>query len=151
MRANVCYNRFEMYWESVPQMTCMSDLRFSCFFGRMICTECESLVSGIGCFIMQIARATFPTFFTCKKFWCILRIWNMNTKYCKWLKVCTPFLASMKDHKQSSCILQSLLQKSHRILYHSHQTQPENKWKIGHNQDTFEIVTWFGILKFWAD
>ena len=48
--------------------TYMSDLRFSCFFGRMICTECESLVSGIGCFMMHIARATLPTFFTCSFF-----------------------------------------------------------------------------------
>ena len=55
----------------------MSDLRFSCFFGRMICTECESLVSGIGCFMMHIARATLPTFFTCSFFKSILDTENL--------------------------------------------------------------------------
>ena len=57
--------------------TYMSDLRFSCFFGRMICTECESLVSGIGCFMMHIARATLPTFFTCSFFKSILDTENL--------------------------------------------------------------------------
>ena len=54
--------------DNYKKKTYMSDLRLSCFFGRMICTECESLVSGIGCFMMHIARATLPTFFTCSFF-----------------------------------------------------------------------------------
>lgn len=50
------------------ESTYMSDLRPSCFCGRMTWAECESLVSGIGWLIIQIARATFPTFFTCQFF-----------------------------------------------------------------------------------
>jgi len=46
------------------KQTYMSDLRPSCFCGRMTCAEWESLVSGIGWLIMHIARATFPTFWT---------------------------------------------------------------------------------------
>lgn len=42
----------------------MSDLRPSCFCGKMTWAEWESLVSGIGWLIMHIARATFPTFWT---------------------------------------------------------------------------------------
>lgn len=45
--------------------TYMSDLRPSCFCGRITWQEWESLVSGMGWFIMHIARATFPTFWTC--------------------------------------------------------------------------------------
>lgn len=43
----------------------MSDLRPSCFWGRITWPEWESLVFGIGWLIIHIARATFPIFFTC--------------------------------------------------------------------------------------
>ena len=46
----------------------MSDLRPNCFCGRIICTEWESFVLGIGLLIMQIALATFPTFLTCLEY-----------------------------------------------------------------------------------
>lgn len=46
--------------------TYMSDLRPSCFCGKIIWTESESLVFGIGWLMKQIARTTFPTFFTCR-------------------------------------------------------------------------------------
>lgn len=42
----------------------MSDLRPSCFWGRITWTEWESVL-GIGWLIIHIARATFATFFTC--------------------------------------------------------------------------------------
>lgn len=42
----------------------MSDLRPSCFWGRITWTEWESVL-GIGWLIIHIARATFPTFLTC--------------------------------------------------------------------------------------
>ena len=44
--------------------THMSDLRPSCSCGKIIWTEWESFVFGIGWLIIAIARATFPIFLT---------------------------------------------------------------------------------------
>lgn len=58
--------------------THMSDLRPSCFWGRITCTEWDSSVLGMGWLMMQIALATLPTFLTCYNdrkllsvFWCV--------------------------------------------------------------------------------
>ena len=41
--------------------TYMSVIRPVCFCGKMICTECDSPTSGIGCERMHTARTTCPT------------------------------------------------------------------------------------------
>jgi hypothetical protein len=58
----------------------MSDLRPSCFCGKIIWTECDSFVFGIGWLIIAIARATLPIFLTClKKHKQNISIWKQRT------------------------------------------------------------------------
>jgi len=45
--------------------TYMSDFRPNCFCGKIICTEWELSVLGIGWLMIAIALATLPTFLTC--------------------------------------------------------------------------------------
>lgn len=57
------FSKIWKHW-SWSKQTYISDLRPSCFCGRMTCAEWESLVSGIGWLIIHIARETLPTLWT---------------------------------------------------------------------------------------
>ena len=72
-------------------------------------------------------------------------------------KPCLPFQASTRDHRRPSCISQSLLQKSHHMLYRSHQTQPANRWQVWQNHQKtsiwFEhsrVASWLKYLRYLA-
>ena len=54
----------------------MSELRPSCFCGKIIWTEWDSFVFGIGWLIIAIARATLPIFLTCWKAWAKHHHWK---------------------------------------------------------------------------